>query len=114
MRLALKRSEEVVVTAAPFEPSDPAAPPEQQLGGTELRNLANVLTDDPLRSVQSLPGIATSDDFVATFAARGSGFTSVGFYVDGVLMNAPFHTIRDDMNGSFSLPTGHSSSADGS
>lgn len=100
---ALKRSEDVVVTAAPFEPSDPAAPTEQQLGGTELRNLANVLTDDPLRSVQSLPGIATSDDFGATFATRGSGFTSVGFYVDGVLMNAPFHTIRDDMNGSFSL-----------
>jgi outer membrane cobalamin receptor len=100
---ALKRSEEVAVVAAPFEPSDPAAPTEQQLEGTELRNLANVLTDDPLRSVQSLPGITTGDDFGATFATRGSGFTSVGFYVDGVLMNAPFHTIRDDMNGSFSL-----------
>jgi outer membrane cobalamin receptor len=100
---ALKRSEEVAVIAAPFEPSDPAAPTEQQLEGTELRNLANVLTDDPLRSVQSLPGITTGDDFGATFATRGSGFTSLGFYVDGVLMNAPFHTIRDDMNGSFSL-----------
>ena len=100
---ALKRSEEVAVIAAAFEPSDPAAPTEQQLEGTELRNLANVLTDDPLRSVQSLPGITTGDDFGATFATRGSGFTSVGFYVDGVLMNAPFHTIRDDMNGSFSL-----------
>ncbi len=100
---AIKRSEAVAVIAAPFESSDPAAPSEQQLGGTELRNLASVLTDDPLRSVQSLPGITTGDDFGATFATRGSGFTSVGFYVDGVLMKSPFHTIRDDINGSFSL-----------
>jgi outer membrane cobalamin receptor len=99
---ALKRAEEVSVTAAPFEPGDPAAPAGHVLGGTELENLASVLVDDPLRSVQSLPGVASSDDFGATFAARGSGFPAVGFYIDGVLMNAPFHTIRD-VNDGFSL-----------
>jgi hypothetical protein len=92
---ALKRSEEVTVEAPPFDPVDPAAPAAQVLRGVELRNLAGVLTDDPLRSVQSLPGVATGDDFYASFATRGSGFSSVGFYLDGVLLTAPFHTIHD-------------------
>lgn len=99
---ALKRTEEVVVEAAPFDPVDRAAPGAQVLGGVELRNLASVLTDDPLRSVQSLPGVATGDDFYASFASRGLGFSALGFYLDGVPMNAPFHTILDS-NDSYSL-----------
>jgi outer membrane cobalamin receptor len=99
---ALKRSEEVVVEAPPFDPADAAAPAAHTLRGVELRNLGGVLTDDPLRSVQSLPGIATGDDFYASFATRGSGFSSAGFYLDGVLMSAPFHTIRD-VNDGYSL-----------
>jgi outer membrane cobalamin receptor len=90
---ALKRSEDVVVEAAPFAPADPAAPNAHTLGGVELRNLASVLADDPLRSVQSLPGVAAADDFYASFASRGAGFSSVGFYIDGVPTSAPFHTI---------------------
>jgi hypothetical protein len=99
---ALRRAEEVAVTTAPFEPVDPAAPAAQVLAGTELENLASVLVDDPLRSVQSLPGVVAGDDFDATFAARGLGFANVGLYIDGVLMNAPFHTIRD-VNDGYSL-----------
>ena len=79
-----------------------AAPAAHTLRGVELRNLGGVITDDPLRSVQSLPGVATGDDFYASFATRGSGFSSVGFYLDGVLMSAPFHTIRD-VNDAYSL-----------
>ncbi len=96
---ALKRSEEVVVEAPPFDPPDVAAPAAHNLRGVELRNLAGVLTDDPLRSVQSLPGVTTGDDFYASFAMRGSGFDTVGFYLDGVLLGAPFHTIRDANDG---------------
>jgi hypothetical protein len=99
---SLRRSEEVAVTAQAFDPPDRAAPGAHVLAGTELKNLANVLVDDPLRSVQALPGVAASDEFGATFAARGAGFDQVGFYVDGVLLNAPFHTIRDANDG-FSL-----------
>lgn len=99
---ALKRSEAVVVEAAPFDPLDRAAPAQHTLRGVELRNLASVLTDDPLRSVQSLPGVAAGDDFYASFASRGSGFASVGFYLDGVLVSAPVHTILD-ANDAYSL-----------
>jgi hypothetical protein len=90
------------VTTAAFDPPDQAAPAAQVLAGTEMKNLANVLVDDPLRSVQSLPGVAASDEFEATFAVRGTGFGNVGLYIDGVLMSAPFHTIRD-VNDGFSL-----------
>jgi hypothetical protein len=101
---ALKRSEEVVVTAPPFTPLHPAAPSEMTIEGTELKNLSSVLADDPLRSVQSLPGVAATDDFNATFAVRGYGFTQVGLYVDGVLLGVPFHTVRNvNVNDSYSL-----------
>jgi len=99
---ALKRSEELRVEASPFDPADAAAPAAHTLGGVELRNLSSVLIDDPLRSVQSLPGVATGDDFYASFASRGLGFGAVGFYLDGVLMSAPFHTILD-ANDTYSL-----------
>jgi hypothetical protein len=99
---ALRRTEEVAVTTAPFDPPDLAAPAAQILEGTELKNLAQVLVDDPLRSVQALPGVVASDEFEATFAVRGMGFANVGLYIDGVLMSAPFHTIRD-VNDGYSL-----------
>jgi hypothetical protein len=96
---ALQRSTEVTVTALPFAPEHPAAPSAATLEGTELKNLASVLTDDPIRSVQSLPGVAATDDFNATFAARGFGFAQVGFHVDGILLEAPFHTVREVTDG---------------
>jgi hypothetical protein len=57
------------------------------------------LIDDPLRSVQSLPGVATNDDFNPDFAVRGFGFWNVGFYIDGALLHSPFHTVRDITDG---------------
>ncbi len=44
------------------------------LAGNELRNLASVLADDPLRAVQSMPGVASNDDFRAQVSIRGAGF----------------------------------------
>lgn len=96
---AVRRSDEVTVTAGPFEPIDPGAPSELTLNNSELRNLGAVVVDDPLRSVQSLPGVSTGDDFNAQFAVRGSGFRSIGFYVDGVLTTTPFHGVRDINDG---------------
>ncbi len=96
---ALKRQDEITVSSGAFDPIEPGAPSEHTLNNTEIKNLAGVLADDPLRAVQSLPGVSTGDDFNAHFAVRGSGFDSVGFYIDGVLTNAPFHTVRDIPDG---------------
>ena len=52
--------------------------------------------------MQSLPGIATGDDFSRVVRHARLRFSTVGFYLDGVLMSAPFHTIRD-VNDGYSL-----------
>ncbi|MBM3802644.1 MAG: TonB-dependent receptor [Acidimicrobiia bacterium] len=92
---ALKVAEEITVTASPFDPIEPGIVSEHTLDQNELKNLAGVLLDDPLRSIQSLPGVASGDDFRAQFAIRGFGFDRVGLYLDGVLTRSPFHTVRD-------------------
>jgi hypothetical protein len=99
---AIQRSEEVTVVTSPFERAESGAASEHALDNNELKNLAGVVADDALRSVQSLPGVTTGDDYNAIFAVRGSGFGSMGFYLDGVFTTAPFHTIRD-INDGFTL-----------
>ncbi|MEW5980063.1 MAG: carboxypeptidase-like regulatory domain-containing protein [Acidobacteriota bacterium] len=92
---SLRVSEEITVTAAPFDPLETGVVSERTLNGTELKNLANVLVDDPLRSVQSLPGVAATDDLRAQFALRGAAPDKIGLYLDGILLRSPFHTVRD-------------------
>lgn len=92
---SLTTSESVDVSAGPYGQELPAA---VSLSGSELRNLASVLTDDPLRAVQGLPGVTASDDFQSQFALRGAGFRRVGLYVDGILLRSPFHTVHGDPN----------------
>jgi hypothetical protein len=99
---AIQRTEEVTVATSPFEHTETGAASEHVLDNNELKNLAGVVADDALRSVQSLPGVTTGDDYNAVFAVRGSGFSSMGFYIDGVFTTAPFHTIRD-INDGFTL-----------
>jgi Carboxypeptidase regulatory-like domain/TonB-dependent Receptor Plug Domain len=62
------------------------------LEGDERKNLASVLADDPLRAVQSLPGVTSNDDFSSEFSVRGAPFSRVGLYLDGVLLHSPVHT----------------------
>ena len=92
----LRQSDSVEVKAGPFGAEQDLA---VALAGNELRNLASVLADDPLRAVQSLPGVASNDDFRSQFSIRGAGFDRVGVYLDGILIHAPFHTIQGDPSG---------------
>jgi len=99
----LKRFE-IVLTSATTTLTDTAevtadvfAAPEESaasftLQGEERKNLASVLADDPLRAVQSLPGVTSNDDFSSEFSVRGAPFSRVGLYLDGVLLHSPVHT----------------------
>lgn len=98
---AVAYAETLDVRPAVFD-EDRNAPLAQSLLGVEQRNLASVVADDVLRSVQTLPGVSSGDDFYGTFSVRGWGFENSGLYIDGVLVNSPFHTVRD-VNDSFSL-----------
>ena len=69
-------------------------PAQQILGSAELQNLRGVLTDDALRAVQVLPGVATGDDFRSEFSVRGSDFSHLNFTVDGFATPFVMHMVR--------------------
>jgi hypothetical protein len=86
-------SESVTVTADRFQQPD-LVPAQQILASAELQNLRGVLTDDALRAVQVLPGVATGDDFRSEFSVRGSDFSHLNFTVDGFATPFVMHMVR--------------------
>src|SRR5690349_17171381 len=86
-------TEEVRVTGDPI-PREPGVPTEQSLGSADLQNLKNTLADDPMRAVQTLPGVAASDDFKSEFSVRGSDFRHIGVTLDGVPSPLLVHTVH--------------------
>ena len=86
-------TETVTVTADRFERPE-AIPSQQTLGSADLQNLRGVLTDDALRAVQVLPGVATGDDFKSEFSVRGSDFSHLNFTVDGFATPFVMHMVR--------------------
>jgi len=88
----LPRREQVTVRSAPQEEIAQSS----RLAGGELRQLSGALADDPFRAVQGMPGVTSSDDFQSSYSIRGAAFERTGVYLDGVLLNQPFHTVRAD------------------
>ena len=86
-------TENVTISAGPFDRIETNAPSEQTLNKRELQELSSVLVGDPLRAAQALPGVAANDDYRSEFAVRGAGFDRVGLYVDGILTDNFVHTI---------------------
>jgi hypothetical protein len=100
----LRRQDAVTVAAGPFGVEAPLA---VGIEGNELKNLASVLADDPLRAAQTLPGAASNDDFTSQFSVRGAAFDRVGLYLDGILMHQPFHAVQGEAaSGSLTLFNG--------
>lgn len=90
----LARQDRIDVAAGPFEPVLESSPSERTLTGVEMKNLGGVLADDPLRAVQSLPGVSANNEYVAQFSLRGAGFAYIGLYLDGLLLHSPFHAVQ--------------------
>jgi hypothetical protein len=88
------QTDTVEAKADPFEAAHADSPGALVLAGNDIKNLASVLADDPLRSVQSLPGVSSNNDFDARFSLRGADYSRIGFYADGVLLHEPFHMIQ--------------------
>lgn len=98
-------TETVTVTADRFRQTEPGVATQQVLGSADIQNLRGVLADDPLRAVQVLPGVATTDDLRSEFSVRGSDFAHMGFTVDGFSTPYLLHTVRaiEDKSGSGSV-----------
>ena len=77
--------ERVTVTAHPEGPGEGNGGAARTLGSEELRDLGGHVADDPLRIVQTLPGVAGGDDFRSEYSVRGSPYHHAGVVVDGVV-----------------------------
>jgi len=88
------QTETVVAKADPFQTTHEDSPSTLVLAGNDAKNLGSVLADDPLRAVQSLPGVSSNNDFDARFSLRGADYDRVGLYIDGVLLHEPFHLLE--------------------
>jgi hypothetical protein len=86
----------VHVRADPFELSHDGGPTGFTLTGSEAKNLASVLADDPMRALQAVPGVSSNDDFDARFSLHGAPFERVGLFLDGILLHQPFHTVQGE------------------
>jgi hypothetical protein len=101
------RIDSVEVRAGAFETLRAESPSELTLTGSELKNLASVLADDPLRAVQAMPGVTSNDDFSSWFSLRGAPYRRIGVYLDDVLLHSPFHTVQGvDNSGSLAVFNG--------
>ena len=87
-------TEAVTVTASPFRDAESGIASQSVLGSRDLLALRGVLADDPFRAVQTLPGVATGDDYRSDFAVRALGPAYLGVSLDGVDSPLLFHTIR--------------------
>jgi len=87
-------AESVVVQGDVFGARETGVAAQQSLGSAELRQLAGMTLDDPLRAVQALAGVNSSDDFYSDLSVRGNGFRHLNYTLDGVPAGFLMHTIE--------------------
>ena len=92
-------TETVTVAGERFREQEKSVPAQQTLGSAEIQNLRNLLTNDPMRAIQVLPGVTTGDDFRSEFAVRGSPFGKINFTFDGVPTPFLLHTVQQVQDG---------------
>ena len=91
---SFRQTDTVTARADPYETPRNDSPSSLLLAGNDAKNLGSVLADDPLRAVQTLPGVSSNNDFDARFSLRGADYSRLGLYLDGVLLHAPFHMLE--------------------
>ncbi len=67
---------------------------QSSLGAEALADVRGIATDDAMRAIQALPGVATGDDFQAEFSIRGSAFRHVGVVIDDTPSPLLMHAVR--------------------
>jgi hypothetical protein len=85
-------SEFISVTEASPHRTDRGVASEMSLEGNEIARLHGNPAGDPLRTIQSFPGVAAVDDFRSEFTVRGSPARHVNVVVDGVSTSWLQHT----------------------
>ncbi|MDA1306716.1 MAG: TonB-dependent receptor [Acidobacteria bacterium] len=96
--------EAVTVAGTSAGSTDVGVSSQVVLGSAAIQDLRGIATDDPLRAVQTLPGVVTGDDFQAEFSVRGSAFRHVGLVIDETPSPLLLHAVRGrDDTGSLAM-----------
>ncbi len=85
-------SETVNVTSAAAD--EDKTSPMQTLRSNELQQLRGVITNDPMRAIHVLPGVATGDDLRSEFSVRGLPVRNMNFTFEGVSTPLLVHTVH--------------------
>src|SRR6185503_1484345 len=84
----------VTVVGRVAQPLDKPAPSAQVLENKDLQQLRGLITNDPLRAIQVLPGVATGDDFKSELTVRGSPLHHMQFSFEGIDTPLLVHTVQ--------------------
>ena len=84
----------VTVTGRLEDAPDGDAPSAQLLKAKELQQLRGLVTNDPLRAIQVLPGVATGDDLKSEFTVRGHAIDHMVFTFEGIATPLLVHTVQ--------------------
>ena len=76
-----------------------AAPSQQVLRSNELQQLRGVITNDPMRAIHVLPGVATGDDLRSEFSVRGLPVRNMNFTFEGIATPLLVHTVQGVQDG---------------
>ena len=83
------------------------APSQQVLRSNELQQLRGVITNDPMRAIHVLPGVATGDDLRSEFSVRGLPVRNMNFTFEGISTPLLVHTVQGVQdNGSIAMVNG--------
>jgi hypothetical protein len=96
--------EHVTVRAWKFDALEGRIGVPARMTRDQLVEMRSVLTDDPLRTLQSLPQVTAASDFHSSFSMRGSSPRHIGVVIEGVAAPWLQHTAygRSD-SGSISM-----------
>ncbi len=64
-----------------------------EIGQEGLKSIPVIAESDPLRAVETLPGVTTVSDFTAAFNVRGGSADQNLYLLDGVPIYNPFHLL---------------------
>jgi hypothetical protein len=84
----------VTVVGRVDQPLNKIAPSAQVLETKDLQQLRGLITNDPLRAIQVLPGVATGDDFKSEFTVRASPIDHMQFSFEGIDTPLLVHTVQ--------------------
>ncbi len=71
----------------------------QVLRSNELQQLRGVITNDPMRAIHVLPGVATGDDLRSEFSVRGLPVRNMNFTFEGISTPLLVHTVQGVQDG---------------